>query len=204
MRRTFKFLLRPMSRQVDALTPGYPRFKGAGWFDTVEWPQDGDGCGWLPDQRRVRLQEVGHVKVHAHRTVLGTVKTISVKREGRRWFLLLSCDEVPADLLPDTGRAIGIDMGVASFLTTSDGEQIDNPRHLKASAEQLAAAQQALSRCKRGSHRRRKAREKVATVHARVRRQRLDHAHKTALALVRGHDVIAHEDLNIGGMTRAP
>jgi putative transposase len=75
--------------------PGYPRFKGRTWFDTVEWPRDGDGCRWdsqpdHPTQTRVRLQGVGHVKVHQHRPVLGTVKTVSVTRAGRRWFVVLS------------------------------------------------------------------------------------------------------------------
>ena len=116
------------------VTPGYPRFKGRGWFDTVTWPKDGDGCRWLPDQRRVSLQGVGQVRVHAHRAVEGQVKTISVKREGRRWYVVLSCDDVPTRPLPATGTAVGIDLGVASFLTTSTGEQVANPRWLAASA----------------------------------------------------------------------
>jgi putative transposase len=186
--------------------PGFPRFKGAGWFDTVEWPKDRDGCRWdsTPDsdQTRVYLQGVGHVRVHAHRKTEGVVKTISVKREGSRWFVVLSCDDVPALNLPETGSAVGIDMGIASFLTTSDGAQIENPRHGRRAAGKLATAQQALSRCKRGSKRRAKVRNRVAAAHAKVRRQRHDHAHKTALWLVRHHDVIAHEALRIGNMTR--
>jgi len=186
---------------------GYPRFKGAGWFDTVVWPKDRDGCRWdsapAMGQTRVYLQGVGHIKVHQHRPVLGVVKTISVKGEGRRWFVVLACDEVPAESLPATGRVAGIDMGVASFLTTSDGEQVDNPRHLAASAARLAEAQRALARCKRGSNRRRAVRAQVAAIHAKVRRQRLDHAHKTALDLVRGYDLIAHDDLRIANMTRS-
>ena len=85
-------------------------------------------------------------------------------------------------------------MGIASFLTTSDGEHVPNPRPLAAAADRLAAAQQSLARKKRGSNRRRKAVRKVAALHGKVRRTRLDHAHKTALALVRDHDVIVHED----------
>jgi putative transposase len=187
--------------------PGYPRFKGLGWFDTVEWPKDRDGCRWdsTPDggQTRVYLQGVGHVRVHAHRRVDGRVKTISVKREGRRWYLILSCDQVPAEPLPATGRAVGVDMGVAAFLTTSDEIEVVNPRHLAASAGRLKVAQQALARCQRGSGRRRKARERVAALHGRVRRQRLDHAHKAALWLVRHQDLICHEELRIGNMTRS-
>ncbi len=185
------------------VTPGYPRFKGRGWFDTVTWPKDGDGCRWLPDQRRVSLQGVGQVRVHAHRAVEGQVKTISVKREGRRWYVVLSCDDVPTRPLPATGTAVGIDLGVASFLTTSTGEQVANPRWLAASAARLTRAQQRLARCQRGSNRRHKQRERAAALHRKVRRQRFDHAHKTALALVRDHDLIAHEALHIRNMTRS-
>ena len=205
--------LRRLNRAFDAFfrrvkagqTPGFPRFKGAGWFDTVEWPKDRDGCRWdsVTGEHRVYLQGVGHVRVHQHRPIAGRVKTISVKREGKRWFVVVSCDDVPAEPLPVTGRAVGIDLGVASFLTTSDGEQVDNPRHLRAAAENLACAQQALSRCKRGSNRRRKARARVASLHGKVRRQRLDHAHKVARRLVEHHDVICHEALRIGNMSRS-
>jgi putative transposase len=187
--------------------PGYPRFKGAGWFDTVEWPKDGDGCRWdsvphHPTQTRVRLQGVGHVRVHQHRPALGTVKTISVKREGRRWYVILSCDDVPAVPLPATGAVVGVDMGTVSFLTTSDGRHVDNPKFLKASADRLARAQRDLARKKRGSNRRRKAVIRVATIHRKVRRQRLDYAHNVALDLVRGHDFIAAEELQVANMTR--
>lgn len=186
--------------------PGYPRFKGRGWFGTVEWPKDGDGCRWDctagSGQARVRLQGVGHVKVRQHRAVTGIVKTVSVKREGRRWYVVLSCDGVPAEPVPATGAVTGIDMGVASFLTTSQGTHIPNPRYLAASGVRLSRAQQTLSRCKRGSQRRRKARERAAGVHRKIRRQRLDFAHKSARKLVRDYDLIAHESLRIGNMTR--
>ncbi|SDH96456.1 putative transposase [Sinosporangium album] len=189
-------------------TPGFPRFKGKGRFDTVEWPKDGDGCRWdsQPDHATatyVRLQGIGHVRVHRHRRVSGTVKTISVKWEGSRWYVVLSCDGVPAEALPATGKAAGIDMGVAALVTTSHGDRIDNPRRLAASAGRLSGAQRDLARKKRGSKRRRKAVARVATLHAKVRRQRLDGAHKAALALVRGYDVIVHEDLKITNMTRS-
>ena len=187
--------------------PGYPRFKGRGWWDSIEWPQ-GHGAKWdsvpHPTVIRVYLMGIGHVRVHQHRAVKGRVKTVAVKREGRRWYVILFCDDVPAEPLPATGAPIGLDMGVASFLTTSGGEHIPNPRHLAASAERLAAAQRDLSRKKRGSKRRRKTASRVGALHGKVRRQRLDHAHKTALTLIRDYDVIAHEDLQVANMTRRP
>ncbi|MBG0855046.1 transposase [Streptomyces spinoverrucosus] len=193
-------------------TPGYPRFKGAGHFDTVTFPKDGDGCRWDSTAHdattRVRLQGVGHVRVHQHRPVRGRVKTISVKREGNRWYVVLSCDNVPAEELPPTGGNVGIDMGVAHFLTTSDGEHVANPRFLKAMADELAEAQRHLAtfpkRTRQRTKHHRAAARKVAKLHARIRRQRADFHHKTARALVAGHDVIAHERLSTAGMTKSP
>jgi putative transposase len=189
-------------------TPGYPRFRSNKRFDTVDFPKDGDGCRWDSTPHdpvtRVRLQGVGHVKVHQHRPVVGKVKTISVKREGRRWYVVLTADQAPPEPLPPTGDVVGIDMGIANFLADSNGEFVANPRHGQRAAAKLEAAQQALSRCKRGSKRRRKAVETVARLHRKVRCQRLDHAHKTALDLVRGNDFIAHEDLKIRSMSKAP
>ena len=111
--------------------PGYPRFKGRGWFDTVDWPAQKNGARWdsvpHPAVTRVYLLGIGHVRVHQHRAIRGTVKTVSVKREGSRWYVILACDDVPARPLSATGAAIGIDMGVVSFLTTSDGEHEAHP-----------------------------------------------------------------------------
>jgi putative transposase len=182
---------------------GYPRFKALDRWDSVEWPGDGDGCRWKPEMARVYLQGVGHVKVHLHRRVQGRVKTISLKREGRRWYVVLSCDDVPAAPLAHAGREIGLDVGVARFATASDGEIIANPRFARESAGELAAAQQALARKKRGSANRRRAKGKVAEVNRRIRNRRADFHHKTARALVRQCDVIALEDLRIGNMTRS-
>ncbi len=188
--------------------PGYPRFKGRGWWDSIEWPATKGGARWdsmpHPKVTRVYLADVGHVRVHQHRAVRGQVKTITAKREGGRWYLVLSCDNVPAEPLEPTGSAAGVDMGVASFLTTSGGAHVPNPRRLAATSERLAAAQRDLARKKSGSSRRRKAVAKVARLHGKVRRQRLDHAHTTALTLVRGHDLIVHEDLQIKNMTARP
>jgi putative transposase len=187
--------------------PGYPRFKGRGWWDSVEWPS-GNGARWdsvpHPTVTRVYLQGVGHVRVHQYRAIQGQVKTITAKREEGRWYVILSCGDVPAEPLKPTGTTIGIDMGVTSFLTTSDGTHVHNPRHLAASAGRLATAQRDLARKRRGSNRRKRAVAKVARLHRKVRCQRLDHTHKAALALVRAHDLIAHEKLQVANMTRRP
>ncbi|NUW30385.1 transposase [Nonomuraea sp. SMC257] len=207
LRRLDKAFAMFFARVKAGRTPGFPRFKGRGWYDTVEWPKDGDGCRWdsqphHPVTIYVRLQGIGHVRVHQHRRVLGNIKTISVKHEASRWFVVLSCDDVPAEALPATGAMAGIDMGVASLATTSDGDHLEHKRHFAASAGLLAAAQRGLARKKRGSNRRRKTVARVAALHAKVRRQRLDAAHKAAKALVAGYDLIVHEALKVTNMTK--
>jgi putative transposase len=181
---------------------GYPRFKGAARFDSVQWPKDGDGARWLPGQRRVYLQGVGQVKVHMHRPVRGRVKTIQVKRQGRRWMLVLSCDDVATNPLPATGRRAGIDVGIVSFVTTSDGEHIDNPRWGRAAADRLTVAQQRLQRAERRSRNRDRKRETVAARHRKIANQRKDFHHKQAGRLVARYDLLVVEDLRIANMVR--
>lgn len=203
--------LRKLNRAMDTFfrrvkagqTPGYPRFKAVDRWDSVEWPSDGDGCKWRPDTGRVYLRGIGHVRVHAHRAARGRVKTIRLKREGRRWYVVLSCDDVPVRHLPATGREIGVDVGVARFATTSDGEVIGNPRFARESADELAEAQRALARKGRRSSNRKRARAKVAQVHREVRNRRADFHHKTARALVESCDAVALEHLRITNMTRS-
>ena len=154
LNKAFAGFFRRVKTAKAGVKPGYPRFKGKARFDSVEWPKDGDGARWRPEVKRVYLQGIGQVKVDLHRQVAGRVKTIQVKRQGRRWMLVLSCDDVPTNPLPATGRQAGIDVGIVSFATTSDGEHIDNPRWGRAAADRLAAAQQRLERAKRRSNNR--------------------------------------------------
>ncbi|WP_263428242.1 transposase [Arthrobacter sp. NicSoilB8] len=188
--------------------PGYPRFKGAGYFDTVDH-RNGYGAKWdsvaHSPQTRVKIQGIGHIKVKKHRPVEGRrVTRIAVKREGRHWYVILAAEQDLPAPLPKTGAIVGIDLatGDNGLAYTSLGERIDNPAYGKASLEKLADAQRALSRTRKGSNRRRKARERVAAVHRKVNNQRYDHLHKVARRLVDAYDVIVAEDQNTAGMTR--
>jgi putative transposase len=185
-------------------TPGYPRFKSAHRFDSVEWPKDGDGCRWQPDTHRVYLQGIGHVRVTVHRRVQGRVKTIQVRREGRRWMLVLFCDQVPTRPLTPARAAVGIDVGIVSFATTSDGERVPNPGYGRAAAAKLAAAQQVLARKQRGSNNRRKARATVAARHRTLANQRRNFHHHAARALVVRYGLLVVEDLKIRNLVRRP
>jgi putative transposase len=181
---------------------GYPRFKATSRFDSVEWPKDGDGARWLPDHKRVYLQGVGQVKVQLHRAVVGRVKTIQIKRQGRRWMLVLSCDDVPTSPLPATGTPAGVDVGITTFATLSDGVVVDNPRWARQATAALEAAQQRLARAKRGSKNRIARRETVAARHRKIANRRKDFHHKQARALAARYDLIVVEDLKITNMLR--
>jgi putative transposase len=181
--------------------PGYPRFKPAHRWDSVEWPKDGDGCRFKPDQRQVYLQGIGTIRVSMHRPIEGAVKTVAVRREGRRWFLVLSCDDVPTHPLPATGAAVGVDVGVTVFAATSDGALIANPRYGRRAAGRLASAQEKLAGKKRGSANRRRQRAVAANRHRKVANQRRDFHHQFARRLIKTYDLIVIEDLAIKNMT---
>lgn len=202
LNKAFEGFFRRVKAAKPGVKAGYPRFKGQGRFNSVEWPKDGDGARWLAEHRRVYLQGIGQVKVHVHRPVVGRVKTIQIKRQGRHWVLVLSCDDVPANPLAATGCQVGIDLGIASFATTSDGAHIENPRFRKAAAGKLAAAQQRLQRAKRRSKNRERKRETVAAQHRKIANQRKDFQHKQARALVARYDMLVVEDLRIANMLR--
>jgi putative transposase len=185
---------------------GYPRFKPYRRFSQVGFVA-GDGAKWIPAPSgrwaRAAFQAVGSVKVRQHRPVPGTVKLLQLKREHRRWYVVVITD-TGAEPLPATGRAAGIDVGVARFLTTSDGQVIANPKFLAASAETIARLQRRKDRARRGSGNRTRLRRALAKQWRKVRNRRRDFHHKTARALADTYDVIALEDLNIAGMTRRP
>ena len=183
--------------------PGFPRFRSAGRFDSVEWP---DQQGWKLDEgaRRLYLQGVGHVKLRLHRPLRGTPKTITVCRVGHRWQVTVFCVDVPAQLLPATGRDVGVDVGVNVLAGLSDGRLVGNPRHLRTSADRLAAAQRLVAGRRRGSNRQRRAGERVAAMHRKIGNQRRDVLHKLSRSLVDDHDLIVVEDLRVADMTRRP
>lgn len=183
---------------------GYPRFKSRARWNSVDFI-NGDGARWREPEglwARAAFQSVGHLKVKCHRRVFGQVKALRLNREGRRWYVVLIAEQPPLPL-PVTGREIGLDLGVARFATTSDGQVIANPRFLTSMTDELVATQQAVARRQPGSGNRRKAKRKLAKVHRKIANRRRDFHHKTARRLIDGSDVIAVEDLAITNMTHS-
>lgn len=181
--------------------PGYPRYKPQGRFRTVEFPSYGDGCR-LKGNGRLYVQHVGHIKVKRHRPIEGAIKTVSLKRSCGKWCVIFSCDLGDAPEPTADGPAVGIDLGLKSFLVTSDGASVAPPRYYRKAQKKLRRAQRSLSRKKKGSTRRGKARHRVAKLHEKTTNQRRDFHHKQARKLVDTHGLIAHEALNVKGIAR--
>jgi putative transposase len=161
------------------------------------------GCARVVYNDCLRLRdEVGDVRVRWSRPLPSAPPSVTVIREPDGRYYASFVVERAATPLPANGREIGVDVGLASLVVTSDGEVIANPRFLRAKEHRLARAQRALSRKQKGSANREKARRRVAVVHRKVRETRLDHAHKTALKLVRDNQAVYAEDIAVSGLAR--
>jgi putative transposase len=129
--------------------------------------------------------------------------TVTVARDpDGRWYVTLHVEVADPAALAWTGRAVGIDLGISDFAVLSTGERIANPRHLARKAANLARYQRRMARKVKGSANRRKAATKVARAHRKVRAARTDFLHRVSTRLVRDHDLLVVEDLNVRGMVR--
>jgi putative transposase len=135
-------------------------------------------------------------------TVLNPAIVIVSREPDSRWYVTFTLDTAKPEPLPETGHAVGVDLGVKDFAVTSDGEKIANPRHLDRKARNLARYQRRLAHRRKGSANRAKAAAKVARAHRKVRSARRDFLHRASTRLVRENDIIVIEDLNVSGMVR--
>lgn len=175
-------------RRASGDTPGYLRFQGEGRYQSFTYRQFGNGV--FLETARLLLCKFGAITVRWSRPLEGTPKTVTVRQEPDGWYVCFACTEILARPLPLTGSETGIDLGLATFLVTADGAPVANPRFMRRAEKALKKAHRQVSRRKQGSNRRRKAARCLAQRYAKLRRQRADFHHKTALALVRTYDTI--------------
>ena len=178
---------------------GYPRFRAFDRYDSITYPQAYNGSIRFRDGK-IWFSKIGVIRIKKHREIEGKVKTVTIKREGKHWYVIFSCDEVPVKILSPCSKEIGIDVGLEHFATFSDGTIIENPHHLQQSEKRLTKTQQILSSKKKGTSARRKAKEIVSQVHRKITNQRKDFLHKLSRKLINEHGLIAVEDLNVKGL----
>ena len=133
---------------------------------------------------------------------LDPAMVIACREPDGRWYVTFALDTSAPKPLPETGHAVGVDLGLKDFAVTSNGEKIANPRNLDRKARNLARYQRRLARRRKGSANRAKAAAKVARAHRKVRSARRDFLHRASTRLVRENDIIVIEDLNVSGMVR--
>jgi putative transposase len=176
--------------------PGYPRFRGYGRYDSFTFKQSGFK---LLDQG-VLLSKIGILKIIQHRPIEGRIKTLTVQRDAvGNWYACFAC-EVEAETLPFNDLGIGVDVGLESFATLSNGEKVPNPRFFRQDEKELAKAQRKLSKAEKGTAERAKRRKAVQHVHQRIANRRKDFAHKLSRKWVDRFGMIAFENLRIHNM----
>jgi len=192
---------------------GKLRFKGKGWFKTFTYNQSGFRI-IKTDNRldNLHLSKIGDVPIRIHREIEGEIKQITIKhKQTGEWFACITTStEIEAETKNEKEEIekedkpiqnpVGIDVGIESFSTDSEGRKIENPRCYKKGLKKLEREQKKLSKKKPKSKNRDKQRKKVAKVHEKIVHQRDDFLHKLSRSYVSNYDLIIVEDLNIKGM----
>jgi putative transposase len=187
---------------------GFPRFKQPNHWHSIQLRQYGKDCSLHEGKKHLIVpKKIGHfLKIKLHRPIEGKPKTVHlVLRADGHWYALLVCETEPHnEHLPSIcdHPDIGIDVGLKSFLTDSEGNTVENPRFYRTSQKTLRRKQRTICRRKQGSHRQRKAAKSVAKTHLKVNRQRRDHHFKVAKQYTEQYHHIAVEDLQIANMVK--
>jgi putative transposase len=172
--------------------PGFPRFKGKGWYHSITYPQ----AGFRLHPDGVYLSKIDRVKIVLHRPVEGTIKTCTVKKTPTgKWYVYFSCETEKPEPLTKTGKIAGIDLGLITYIQCSDGSKIDKPRFFNLEQKAFAQAKRRENITFKAKHKR-----VLAMIHERIKNKREDFCHKASKKLVDKYDFIAHENLNVKDM----
>lgn len=190
--RLHKALLRCFIMRKRGKKAGFPRFKNIDRAKSIYYPQS----GFSIVGKKVKVTPFGEISIVMHRPVEGRIKTLSLKRESSgKWFAVFTTEQEDKPFVSNGKERIGIDLGLKTFATLSNGTKIDNPRHLAKWEIILAKRQKKLSKKKKGSHNRYWAKRKVANVYEKIQNTRSDFLHKTSAQLVNSYSFIGLEKL---------
>jgi putative transposase len=177
--------------------PGYPRFKAKARYSSFTF-------GRVQIKNNVlMIPNLGGVRFKTTQSLTEDLRTATIKRNGKKWEARIICDIGEAPEKKAVSSAIGIDLGLTNFVTLSNGDVIDNPRWTREHAERVAKANRSLSRKKRGSNNRLRAKAVLSRTYQRAADARRNFTHHVSKWLVQSFDLIAYEKLNIAGMARS-
>jgi len=176
--------------------PGYPRFRSYDRYDSFTYPQS----GFSLINSKLKLSKIGSIKIKLDRPLKEKIKTLTVRKSATdKWCACFSC-EVEIQPLPKVESVVGIDVGLESFATFSNGDKIDNPRFFKTDQKKLAKAQRKFSKEEKGNGKRKKLKKVISRIHEKITNRRKDFEHKESLKIVKGNQVIVFEKLDIKNM----
>ncbi|MFA6329315.1 MAG: transposase [Candidatus Micrarchaeia archaeon] len=173
---------------------GFPRFKNIDRMKSLCYPQS----GFKLVEKKLRVTPFGEINIRLHRPIEGKIKTLSLKRKSSgRWFAVITVELPDVEYKSNGKPSVGIDVGLKSFATLSDGSKIKNPRNFELAQERLAAAQKQLSKKARDGKNRWKSKRRVARIHEKIVNKRDDYLHKLSHKFVGEYGLIALEKLDI-------
>jgi putative transposase len=171
--------------------PGYPRFKGRNWYDSLTYFE----TGFKLDDDSLWLSKIGDIKVWLHRPIEGIIKRLTIRRTAsKKWYVSFLVDDVPRDVLPHLDNAVGIDVGITNFAVFSDGTVIKNEKYLASYEDKLARTQSKKDKMPHKSPERKKAARKLARMYEKVGNLRNDFANQLSRKIVNSYGIICMED----------
>jgi putative transposase len=176
-------------------TPGYPRFKGFGRYNSFTFKQSG-----FKLNDTLFASKVGDIKIGIHRPIESSIKTLTISRNSvGNWYACFSCETVLHPLQPSL-EIVGVDLGLSTFATMSNGETIERQRWMKQDEKQLKRVQRKIQALERGTPARNKAIKALNHIHTRIKNRRDNFSHQESRKLVNRYGLIVFEKLSIGSM----
>ncbi|MBS3057616.1 MAG: transposase [Candidatus Diapherotrites archaeon] len=178
---------------------GKLRFRGKDWFKTINYNQSGYELEQTGKRYgKLKLSKIGNINIRCHRIAHGAIKQITIKKTAGRWYAILITDE---EYKKQKGEGqIGLDFGIINFVADNNGNRIKSPLFLKRSLKKIEKAHQDLSRKKKGSNNRKRAKQRLGKLYEKVENQRNDFLHKLSTQIVSENKLICIEDLDIKEM----
>ncbi|MHA2058368.1 MAG: RNA-guided endonuclease InsQ/TnpB family protein [Candidatus Thorarchaeota archaeon] len=179
---------------------GFPRFKKRGVRDSFRL------TGIIRfEGRKLQLPRIGKVRVKEKREAYynGRILSVTVRRISNRWFASVTVEEEIADPSPIQRPKVGVDLGVKTLATLSDGTTFPNPRALGRRLKRMKRVSRSFSRKKQGSKNREKAKLRLAKMYLKTFNLRQDTLHKVTTYLAKSHSTIVIEDLHVSGMMKS-
>jgi putative transposase len=196
--RLYKSIKGMIRRKKTGKSWGFPRFKSIDRVKSFTYPQFG-----FKLEEKLQLSKIGIIAIKKHRNIKGKIKTLTIKKTpSGKWFAIFTSEVEIIKTKKSKKPEVGIDLGVETLAYLSDGKTIDNPRHLTKIEKELKKRQRLVSRKKKGSNNRKKAKISLARLHEKLRNTRSDFLHKITRKLTNSYSLLALENLNISGLSR--